>query len=198
MPVTPPMTHAPAPPHRRSLPRALGRWLISFVGFPLGGLAAMTLVGPVNGPLTALGGGLIAGAVLGLAQGLGLGLGRRRLLTWSAVTAMAFGVGLPVAGVATGFSTDLSSLIVLGLLSGVFVGAAQAGLVARMIGRLALGWPVLVGLAWGLGWAVTTSIGVEVGLRWTVFGSAGAVTVTILTALLPVALWRREQIARVR
>jgi len=30
MPVTPPMTHAPAPPRRRSLPRVLGRWLISF------------------------------------------------------------------------------------------------------------------------------------------------------------------------
>ena len=33
--------------------RTIARWAVSFVGFPLGGLAAMTLVGPVDSPASA-------------------------------------------------------------------------------------------------------------------------------------------------
>ena len=44
--------------------------------------------------------------------------------------------------------------------------------------------------AWAAGWAVTTSIGIEVDEQFTVFGSSGAIVVTALTAVLPIALNR--------
>ena len=52
------------------------RWLPTFVGFPLGGLAAELVAGPVDGIAPALAGGAITGAVLGAVQSWGLGPGR--------------------------------------------------------------------------------------------------------------------------
>ncbi|MBC8162293.1 MAG: hypothetical protein H7Z42_13880, partial [Roseiflexaceae bacterium] len=46
------------------------RWMVTFLGFPLGGAAAYALVRSVDTPLRGLLGGLIAGAILGLAQWL--------------------------------------------------------------------------------------------------------------------------------
>ncbi|HCB05835.1 MAG TPA: hypothetical protein DEQ43_16580 [Nocardioides bacterium] len=63
-------------------PRAALRWLASFVGFPLGGLAAMLLVGPVDSAPAAAAGGLLSGAVVGLAQAVVL---RHRLGRLAAV-----------------------------------------------------------------------------------------------------------------
>jgi len=54
----------------------------------------------------------------------------------------------------------------------------------------ALLWPVLLACAWALGWAVTAAVGVRLGNGWTVFGSTGALAVTALTAVLPLALRR--------
>ncbi len=45
---------------------------------------------------------------------------------------------------------------------------------------------------WAAGWAITTSIGVEVDEQFTVFGSSGAITVTALTVVLPLALRRLD------
>jgi len=42
-----------------------------------------------------------------------------------------------------------------------------------------------------LGWVVTTAIGVDVESQYTVFGSSGALVVTIVTAALPVLLTPR-------
>ena len=38
---------------------------------------------------------------------------------------------------------------------------------------------------WTAGWAISTSIGIQVRDQFTVFGSSGAITVTLLTAALP-------------
>ena len=50
------------------------RWLPTFLGFPLGGVAAELITGPVDTLLAALAGGLITGAVLGAVQAWGLRL----------------------------------------------------------------------------------------------------------------------------
>ena len=52
-------------------------WALAFVGFPLGGIAAAALIGPITTPLAGTLGGTLTGAVLGAVQWLAL---RRRLL----------------------------------------------------------------------------------------------------------------------
>jgi len=49
-------------PARPSWRRAAARWIVTFAGFPAGGLTAMLLVGPVDTITTALAGGLITGS----------------------------------------------------------------------------------------------------------------------------------------
>ncbi|WP_395658421.1 hypothetical protein [Nocardioides sp.] len=168
------------------------RWLASFTGFPLGGLAAMVLVGPVDSVATAAAGGLVTGAVLGTVQGWAMRADRRTAAAWSATTALGLAVGLALGSSLVGFDTTMAALAVQGIVSGAFVGAAQAGLLHRRLGRLAIAWPAYLAGAWALGWTITTAIGVEVDEQFTVFGSAGAVTVAALTTVLPTLLVRRD------
>ena len=181
---------APAPALHPSTARAVARWAVSFAGFPLGGLAAMLVTGPVDGPAAAVGGGLLTGAVLGTVQGLTLRLDRRRLLGWAAATAVGLAAGLTAGATAVGYGTTLGDLAVQGALTGLAVGAAQGVVLRRTARPLALAWPAYLAAVWALGWVVTTSIGVQVEEQFTVFGSAGALTVTLLTAVLPVVLAR--------
>jgi hypothetical protein len=159
------------------------RWMASFVGFPLGGLAAMVIVG------SAAIGGLITGAILGAAQALGLG----RLIppvAWVVATAAGLAVGLGIGATAVGFATDLAALAIQGAVCGLAVGAAQAVVLFRAGSRLAPGWPVLLAGSWALAWALITLAGVQVDDQFTVFGAIGAVTVTAITLVLPLTLAR--------
>ena len=45
---------------------------------------------------------------------------------------------------------------------------------------------------WAIGWTVTTVGGIQVEDQFTVFGSFGAITVTAITAVLPVIVSRRS------
>ena len=63
--------------------RSVARWMLSFLGFPLGGLAAWLLTGPVTDPTSAVTGGLVTGAVLGAAQAWALRAERRTVLSWT-------------------------------------------------------------------------------------------------------------------
>jgi len=174
-----------APP---SAARAVVRWLVSFAGFPLGGFAAMTIVGPVDSLGTAAVGGLLTGLVLGVVQAWALRLPRRTAPTWMFATAAGLGLGLAVGASIVGFGTDLPDLQLQGAVCGAAVGLAQVGLLWPRIGRWALAWPIYLAAAWAAGWTVTTLIGVAVGEQFTVFGAAGAVTVAALTAVLPLLL----------
>ena len=173
--------------------RVAARWMVTFAGFPLGGFLAELLVGPVDGIGAALIGGLLTGAVVGAAQWWGLGSinGRPAPVTWIGVTAIGFMVGLGIGAATVGYQTTLSSLIIQGAICGLVVGAAQAFTLRPQLRRLALAWPPTVAASWAIAWAVTTSIGVQVDLQFTVFGSAGAIVATALTAPLPFILRRR-------
>jgi len=59
------------------------------------------------------------------------------------------------------------------------------------LGAWALGWPPALAAFWAIGWFITTSVGVRVDDQFTVFGAAGAITVTLLTAVLPTVLAHR-------
>jgi hypothetical protein len=50
-------TPAPAATTAPGPLRAVARWMVTFVGFPVGGLTTDLLVGPVNSPVRALLGG---------------------------------------------------------------------------------------------------------------------------------------------
>jgi hypothetical protein len=68
------------------------------------------------------------------------------------------------------------------LLPGIFFGLN--------LGAVAFLWaPALAGV-WALGWTITSAIGVDVERQYAVFGSSGAVAVTLVTMVLPFALAR--------
>ncbi|GAA2167743.1 hypothetical protein FHX52_1094 [Humibacillus xanthopallidus] len=191
---------APDARRRRSGRAVFLRWMISFPGFPLGGLAAMLLVGPVDSVRAALLGGMVTGTVLGAAQGIGRRLSLRGAAMWAAATAAGLGVGLAAGATAVGYGTELTDLVIQGLICGVAVGLAQSVVLARNEPRshgrsrvwLVYVWPAYLSLAWALGWTLTTLVGVRVDDQFTVFGAAGAITVTALTSVLPLLHGRAD------
>ena len=65
VPLAPTATPVAGPRRAR---RTIGRWLLSFAGYPLGGYAAFLLIGRVDSTGPALAGGLLTGAILGAIQ----------------------------------------------------------------------------------------------------------------------------------
>ena len=165
------------------------RWVPTFLGFPLGGVLAELVAGPVDGLGAALAGGAITGAVLGAVQAWGMGVSGPPARHWIAATAAGLTAGLAVGSAAVGYGTASGDLVVQGALCGLAVGAAQA-LVLR--GRAAVVWAPALSALWALGWAVTAAIGVDVERQYTVFGSSGALVVTAATVVLPLALAARS------
>lgn len=176
--------------------RTAGRWMVSFVGFPLGGLTASLVAGPVDGPVAAAVGGLITGTAVGALQAWGLGRHGPSARRWITATAVGLTVGLVVGAAAVGYATSLSALLVQGAVCGAAVGAAQAVVLRGLLGRLAAVWPLALAVVWALGWAITTTAGIQVEEQFTVFGSSGAIVVTALTAALPLLLAHRERAPR--
>jgi hypothetical protein len=173
--------------------RIVGRWLLSFLGFPIGGYVAALLVGPLDTISAALVGGLIAGAVLGGAQAWALGPRRPRPTSWVAATAVGLAAGVALGSAAVDYATHVDALLVQGAVTGAVVGLAQAVVLLPRLRGWALLWPVALSGLWALGWLVTdTVIGTSVDQQFYVFGSSGALTVTALTSALPLALSRRS------
>jgi hypothetical protein len=183
-------------PTRHSWRRAAARWVVTFVGFPAGGLTAMLLVGPVDTVTTALAGGLITGTILGAAQAWGLRRSGPGAIRWVAATGVGLSIGLGIGATSVGFRTSLAALVVQGAVCGLAVGAAQALALSRhlgrRLGRIAVAWPAALAVIWALGWAITYAAGIAVTEQFTIFGSSGAVAVTALTAILPVLLSTKE------
>jgi len=155
------------------------------IAIPIAGLIGWAVSGPVDAPAAALIGGLITGAGLGAAQWFAakeaFGDGR----AWIATSAVAYGAGLLVAAAAVGYNTDIGSLVAMGAISGLFLGAAQ-GLALAQQGRkrLAFAWAAAMPVLLALGWAATTVIGIDVAEQFTVFGAAGAIVFTLLSGLI--------------
>ncbi|MDQ1717898.1 MAG: hypothetical protein QOE89_1851 [Pseudonocardiales bacterium] len=172
--------------------RSAARWMATFAGFPVGGYTAYLLSGPVNTLTAALVGGLITGLVLGAAQSWGIGRNGPPALQWIAATAIGLMLGLGIGAVSVGYDTTITALVIQGAICGFAVGTAQALVLRPQLGRLALAWPPALAAIWALGWAVTTSAGIQVDEQFTVFGSSGALVVTALTAVLPVVINSRR------
>jgi hypothetical protein len=168
--------------HRFNL-KAWLLWTAGFVAFIIGGALAMAVVGRVNDFGSALIGGLIAGAVIGTGQWLVA----RRLLgnpqTWIPATALAMGVGLAVGAFVVGYGTSLGELALMGFITGIPLGVAQAYLLRDRLAN-AWVWAAAIPLLWALGWTVTTAGGIDVDQQFAVFGAYGAITFMALSGVL--------------
>jgi hypothetical protein len=162
--------------------------MVSFLGFPLGGFAAVLLTDPVDSTGDALIGGLITGAVLGAVQGWALHSDRRQLIAWTFATAAGLATGLALGARLVDFHTSIGDLAVQGAVTGTCVGLAQAVVLRGRTKPLATVWPLYLAGAYALGWVVTTAGGIAVEEQFTTFGAYGALTVAALTSMLPVVL----------
>jgi hypothetical protein len=168
--------------------RSALRWLPTFLGFPLGGIVAELVAGPVDGLVAALLAGAITGIILGAVQSWGIGANGPPARAWITASTVGLTVGLACGSATVGYGTSLGDLVVQGAICGLAIGAAQ---VFVLRGRAAYLWAPALSALWALGWAITTSIGVDVETQYAVFGSSGALVVTAATAVLPVLLATR-------
>ena len=174
------MTHTDTFP-----PAFLRTWLIWTAGllaFPVAGLAGTAVAGRVDSPMPALAGGAIVGLVIGTTQAA---LSRRRLdpRRWIPATTIGMSLGLLVGAAAVDYRTSLTDLMLMGAITGLLLGAAQAAALPRRTRSRWL-WAAAMPVVWALGWAATTLIGVSVDAQFTVVGLSGALTVSALSGLL--------------
>ena len=182
-----------ASPAVRQSPRSTGvkpflTWVgLCVLGIPLAGYLGSIVAGPVDGVTPALLGGAVTGAGIGFAQwlflrrSLGVGPG------WIAATSVGLAVGLAVGAMAVGYETGRPELVIMGAISGAFVGIPQ-GLMLRDKFSLWLVWIVATPPAWALGWFVSSYvIARNIDERFPVFGASGVVVFATLTGLLLMA-----------
>jgi len=177
-------------PSRSGLHRGL-RWLVTFVGFPLGGLLS-EVVGPVDAPAAAIVGGALTGLTVGAVQAWALWPDGIAPGPWIGATVAGFAVGLGGGAAAVDYGTSAGDLAIQGAICGLGVGLAQALVLRGRLGGLAFLWAPALAAVWALGWTITSAIGVDVERQYTVFGSSGAIAVTLLTMVLPFALARAD------
>ena len=157
-------------------------WTAGFLTFPLAGLAGTGVAGRVDNPLAALLGGAVAGLVIGVGQTLAT-LGRLDIRRWVPATGLGMGLGLLLGAVTVGYGTSLADLALMGALTGLILGPAQALALPRGTHRRWL-WAAAMPALWALGWTATTLGGIAVDKQFTVFGAYGAVTFSALSGLL--------------
>ena len=167
---------------RTPLLRAWLIWTAGFLAFPLAGLAGTAVAGRVDSPVAALVGGTVAGLVIGLGQTLASG-GRLDIRRWVPATGVGMGVGLLLGAAVVGFETSLADLALMGALTGLVLGPAQALALPRGT-RMRWAWAAAMPALWALGWTATTLGGIAVDEQFTVYGAYGAITFSALSGLL--------------
>ena len=163
-------------------------WIATLVAFPLAGIAARAVAGPVDAVGTAFLAGAVSGLVLGVAQWLAL----RRIgadFRWIVATAVGLSVGLGLAYAIFEYGDSVGDLAVVGAVSGLGIGIAQWWVLRDLING-SIAWIPATTVAWALGWTVTTAIGVDPDDRWANPGLSGAATATVLLAVVLWALTR--------
>jgi hypothetical protein len=181
------VTAPPPRPERRR--RHDPRWVVTALAFPPAGYLGHLVSGPVDAVPAALVGGLVTGALLGAAQWVLL---RRYGVGWAWIVATAVGLaaGLAAGAAAVSYGTGLGALVVMGLVSGLGVGMAQARLLSGTARRV--GWSLLTAAVWALGWLISTSIGVDVEEQYVAFGISGALAGTAVQSAVLRSFARRD------
>lgn len=156
------------------------RWTLGFLAFPVAGLAGTAVAGPVATPTAALVGGAVTGLVIGAGQALAGRLDPRR---WVPATVAGLATGLLLGSTAVGHGTTLPDLALMGLITGVPLGLAQA-LALPPGTRHRWAWAGAMPVLWALGWTTTVLAGVDVERQYTTFGATGALVFSLLSGLL--------------
>ena len=157
-------------------------WTAGFLAFPLAGLAGTAAAGRVDSLAAALVGGVVSGLVLGAGQVLA---SRRRLdpRRWIPATGVGMGIGLLLGASVVDYGTSLTDLALMGALTGLVLGPAQALALPRRSHRRWV-WAAAMPALWALGWTVTTLGQIHVEEQFTIFGAYGALTFSALSGLL--------------
>jgi hypothetical protein len=174
-----------------SRPRVWAWPLAVILGFPIGGYVANLTIGAVDSLGAALGGGLIAGAVVGAAQWLAL----RRLVPWIwiAVTSIGMAAGLTFGAALVDYGIGRVDLMLMGAITGAVVGGLQAVVLARQDMSGAAWWAVANPPAWALAWLVSSSVITKnIDERFTNFGASGCLLYALLTGAILEAIYRRN------
>lgn len=170
---------APRPTTRQS--RASRRpwwpWLATFAAFPPAGLLGWLVAGPVDGASAALVAGVVTGAVLGFGQWLLL---RRRGVTahWATATAVGLGIGLLAGAAFVDYATDRPSLAVMGAISGLGTGVAQAAVLRGRRSSI-LAWGATTAALWAPAWVISSYV-IDAADQWPVFGASGAIVTCLV------------------
>lgn len=163
--------------------RALLRWIPTFLGFPMAGLAARAVAGNIDRPSSAAIGGLAAGAVLGAVQSLGAPSRTAPRTRWMLATALGMAVGLTAGSWIVDFDTGTSSLVVMGAITGAGIGSAQAAVMVGSNRRRAT-WALVSPGLWAAGWWITAMVIVDAGRQHANFGASGALFVTLASGVV--------------
>ena len=103
----------------------LFRWVPTFLAFPLGGLISRLAIGSASNLAKALGGSLLVGLVVGLAQFVALkkfGVAP----SWAIATTLATTIAALANSLIFSYKFDSTSLVGSGLVAGSLVGLAQS------------------------------------------------------------------------
>jgi hypothetical protein len=169
----------------------IGRWMLAFLGFPIGGGLTYLIIGAVDDPLKGVLGGAIAGACIGGAQWLALRQSRPVAVTWIAASTVGLAAGIGLSTALLGTATDTTAITTRAAITGVIFGAAQAYILQRK-GGTSLLWAIAVALAYTIAWPVTgLVIKDNVQMGFVVFGSSGAILFQLITLI---ALLRQPSI----
>ncbi len=161
----------------------IGRWLLAFLGFPIGGGLTYLIIGAVDDPIKGVIGGAIAGAFIGGAQWLALRSDRDVDATWVAVTTTGLAAGIGLSTALLGRESDVNSVIGRAALTGITLGAAQAYQLQHK-GGASITWALVVALAYTVAWPVTRLvIRDNIQMGYIVFGSSGAILFQIITLI---------------
>jgi hypothetical protein len=100
-------------------------------------------------------------------------------------------LGMALGSLLLGDDTAPLPLLLRGLVAGAAVGIAQATLLRRVLPSSAI-WAAAVAGGWALAWAVSAEVvGIDLGQKWAVFGSSGALAFQLATGLtLAYLLWQ--------
>lgn len=182
----------PATPGTLSRPRVWAWPLAALLGFPIGGWIANVVVGPVDSVGAAIAGGLLAGAVIGVAQWFAL----KQFVPWIWIGATSLGmaVGLSVGASVVDYGISRGDLMLMGAITGLVVGGLQTLVLARQGIAGAAWWAAVNPAAWALAWLVSSYvISANIDERFTNFGASGTLLYALVTGLLLAWLFRRTE-----
>ncbi len=158
-------------------------WGLAFIAFPIGGLFATAIVGPVINAIRAVLAGAITGAVLGLIQWFVLqGSIPLSMIGWVLATCAGMSAGLGFSVGLLGSEMNGNNLFWRAVMTGFCIGIAQ-WLILRNIFPQSVIWIAVIALGWAAGWFVTRGAGVDLSPKWSVFGATGALTFQLITGL---------------